>query len=418
MSFDDDSAVSRRSFLKGSAAAAVALGLGSSAAAQESGLEPLRCGFIGVGTEGSMLLGKLVRIPGVKVPAICDIYEPNLKKGLKIVGGLARGYEDYRWMLDRDDLDAILIATPLNLHAPMAIEAMKSGKHVFSEKMMAYSIDAARQMLRTSKETGRLLQIGHQRRYNALYNHAYKLIKQGVIGKITHVRCMWNRNGSWRRAVPDQKYERLINWRMYKDQSQGLMAELASHQLHVTNWFLESTPTSVMGMGGIDYWKDGRETYDNVNVIWEYPGGVKVYFQSLTTNQYDNCYEQFMGDKGTLLITTGKAQLFQEPKAEDLVWGDAAHKEKVGGKEAILLDADVTARIKAAAGEGQQIGADQKKKDDYMSELEAFVASVRTGEQPDCDGQEGLESAATCLLANDAMAQGKKLFFKPEMFNA
>lgn len=415
MSFDDDGALSRRDFLKGSAAA-VTIGLASSVSAQGQDAKEVRCGFIGVGTEGSMLLGKLVKIPGVKVPAICDIYEPNLKKGLKIAGGLARGYEDYRWLLDRKDLDAVLIATPLYLHAPMAIDAMKAGKQVFSEKMMAYSIDDAKAMLRTSNATGKILQIGHQRRYNALYNHAYKLIKQGVLGKITHVRCMWNRNGSWRRAVPDQKLERLINWRMYKDQSQGLMAELASHQTHVVNWFLESTPVSVMGMGGIDYWKDGRETYDNVNVLFEYPEGVKLYYQSLTTNQFDNCYEQFMGDKGTLVISSGKAQLFKEPRAEDLMWSDAAHKEKVGGKEAIVLDADVTAKLRAQAGEGEAIGADEKKKDDYVSELESFIACVREGKQPECDGQEGLESAVTCILANDAMAQGKKLFYKPEMF--
>lgn len=415
MSFDDDGALSRRDFLKGSAAA-VTIGLASSVSAQGQDAKEVRCGFIGVGTEGSMLLGKLVKIPGVKVPAICDIYEPNLKKGLKIAGGLARGYEDYRWLLDREDLDAVLIATPLYLHAPMAIDAMKAGKQVFSEKMMAYSIDDAKAMLRTSNATGKILQIGHQRRYNALYNHAYKLIKQGVLGKITHVRCMWNRNGSWRRAVPDQKLERLINWRMYKDQSQGLMAELASHQTHVVNWFLESTPVSVMGMGGIDYWKDGRETYDNVNVLFEYPEGVKLYYQSLTTNQFDNCYEQFMGDKGTLVISSGKAQLFKEPRAEDLMWSDAAHKEKVGGKEAIVLDADVTAKLRAQAGEGEAIGADEKKKDDYVSELESFIACVREGKQPECDGQEGLESAVTCILANDAMAQGKKLFYKPEMF--
>lgn len=414
----DDSALSRREFLKGSAAAAMTLGVASSASAQQGDVKEIRCGFIGTGTEGAMLLTKLVRIPGVKVPAVCDIYEPNLKKGLKIAGGLTRGYEDYRWMLDRKDLDAILIATPLNLHAPMAIDAMKAGKHVFSEKMMAYSIDAAKAMLKTSKDTGRILQIGHQRRYDALYNHAFKLIKQGVLGKITHVRCMWNRNGSWRRAVPDQKLERLINWRMYKDQSQGLMAELASHQMHVTNWFLESTPLSVMGYGGIDYWKDARETYDNVNVIFEYPGGVKAYYQSLTTNQFDNCYEQFMGDKGTLIITANKAQLFKEPRAEDLMWSDAAHKEKVGGKEAIVLDADVTAKLRAQAGEGEAIAAEGKKKDDYQAELEAFITCVREGTQPDCDGQEGLESAATCLLANDAMAQGKKLIYKPEMFRA
>ena len=405
--------MSRREFLKGAAVTAASMGLFGSAGAQE--VEPITCGFIGAGSQGSMVLGKVLRVPGVKMAGICDIYPPNLKKGLKIARG-ARGYTDYRWMLERKDIQAIFIATPLYLHAPMAIEAMEAGKHVFSEKMMAYSIDDAKAMAKTARDTKKALQIGHQRRYNALYNHAYDLIKQGVLGKITHVRLMWNRNGNWRRAVPDPQFERLINWRMYKDQSQGLMAELASHQIHVTNWFLEANPVSVMGMGGIDYWKDGRETYDNVNVIFEYPEGVKVFYQSLTSNQYDNCYEQFMGDKGTLILAPNGARLIPEPKAEELAWASMAHKEKVGGKEAIVLDADVTPKLKAQAGTGQQLDAGAVKKDDYLSEVESFIQCVREGKEPGCNAIEGLQSAASCLLANEAMAKGKKLEYKPDMF--
>ena len=194
------------------------------------------------------------------------------------------------------------------------------------------------------------------------------------------------------------------------------MAELASHQIHVTNWFLEANPVSVMGMGGIDYWKDGRETYDNVNVIFEYPEGVKVFYQSLTSNQYDNCYEQFMGDKGTLILAPNGARLIPEPKAEELAWASMAHKEKVGGKEAIVLDADVTPKLKAQAGTGQQLDAGAVKKDDYLSEVESFIQCVREGKEPGCNAIEGLQSAASCLLANEAMAKGKKLEYKPDMF--
>jgi len=407
--------LSRREFLKGSAATAAAVSMGVMSTGARAADEEIVFGIIGPGSQGAMLLGKALRIPGVRAAAVCDIYPPNLKRGLRIAG-VARGYTDYRWMLERKDLQAVLIATPLYLHAPMAVDAMQAGKHVFCEKMMAHSIEDARAMAKTAKETGKILQIGHQRRYSSTYNHAYKLIKEGVLGQITHVRCMWNRNGSWRRAVPDPQYERLINWRMYREYSHGLMAELASHQMHISNWFLDSLPVSVMGMGSIDYWKDGREVFDNVNVLFEYPDGIKVYFQSLTTNQYDGCYEQFMGDEGTLVISTRGAHLFREPKAEKLVWGAAAHKEKVGGKEAIVLDADVTPKLRQQRGEGEEIGAPKAKKDDYLLELESFFACIREGKQPDCDAEEGLESAVTCLLANKAMDEDRKLAYKPGMF--
>lgn len=412
----------RRDFLKGSAATitAASVGLLSSARADETktNLEPVKVGFIGVGAEGGMLLSKMQRVPGVDIVAICDIYPPNLKKALDSTPG-ARGYEDYKFLLERKDIQAVVIATPLYLHAPMAIAAMHAGKQVFCEKMMAYTIEDAQAMARTARDTKKLLQIGHQRRYNAMYNHAYKLIKDGAIGKITHVRLMWNRNGSWRRAVPDAKYEKLLNWRMYREYSVGLMAELASHLFHVTNWYLGALPTSVTGMGGIDYWKDGRSTYDNVNVIAQYPEGVKVYFQSLTTNQYDNVYEQFMGDKGTLIIEGNNARIIQEPKADELAWGSMAHKETIGGKQAILLDADVTAKLQAQAGQTETLKTNTPPKDDYLSEMESFISCVRENkpiEGQGCSPQEGLASAVTCLLANQAMEQQKLLHYKPEMF--
>jgi len=409
--------LSRRDFLKGSAATALSIGVFGAASGEESkDIAPVVCGFIGTGSQGQLDLARLMRVPGVKCAAVCDIYEPHLKKGMEI-GRTLRCYTDYRWMLERKDIQAILIATPLYLHARMAIDAMQAGKHVFTEKMMAYSIDEAKAMVKTARETGRILQVGHQRRYSSQYQHAYEMVKQGVLGKITHVRLIWNRNGSWRRAVPDPKFERLLNWRMYREYSQGLMAELGSHLVHVTNWFLEATPLSVIGMGGIDYWKDGREVYDNVNVIWEYPGGIKVYFQSICSNQFDGCYEQFMGDKGTLVMGN-KFLLYREPKAEALAWSEFAHKEKVDGKEAILLDAGATKKLDTQVTQaGEQIGG-QPNKDDYLSEMESFIQCVREGKPALCSGEEGLKSAVSCLLANEAMETGKKLEFKPEMFNA
>lgn len=195
------------------------------------------------------------------------------------------------------------------------------------------------------------------------------------------------------------------------------MAELGSHLVHVTNWFLEATPLSVIGVGGIDYWKDGREVYDNVNVIWEYPDGVKVYFQSICSNQFDGCYEQFMGDKGTLVLGN-KFLLYREPKAEALAWSEFAHKEKLDGKEAIVLDAGATKKLDTQkTQEGEQIGG-QAEKDDYLSEMESFIQCVREGKQALCNGEEGLKSAVSCLLANEAMEKGKKLEFNADMFKA
>ncbi len=375
----------------------------------------INVGLIGPGSEGSMLLGKLLRIPGVRVTAICDIYPPNLKRGLDIAKG-AEGYVDYRTLLDRKDLQAVVIATPLDRHAPMAIHAMEAGKHVFCEKMMAHNIEDGKRMVQTSRRTGKLLQIGYQRRYDPTYRHALDLIKAGAIGKVMQVRAVWNRNNSWRRAVKDKKYERLINWRMYWEYSQGLMAELASHQINVVSWYLGSGPVSVVGIGGIDYYKDGRETFDNVQAIFEYPGGVKLNYTSILYNQFDGCNETFMGDKGTLVL--GRGLLYREPGAEKLAWGDLAHKEKVEGREAILLDASATKKVVDAQQGGGTAESISKAapKDAYLLELEDFVRCVREGKPVTCDAAEALISTVAAVKANESMKKGIKIKLTPELY--
>ncbi len=418
--------LSRREFIKGVgvAAAAFSAALGSTAAAQEAkaGSDRLiRVGIIGPGNQGrKKLMANAVRIPGVKFTAVCDIQSSNLEAGLEVAGEGAKGYEDYREMLDKEDFEACIIAVPLNMHAPLAIAALQAGKHVFCEKQMGRTIEACKDMLRAQRASGKLLQIGHQRRYNPTYHHALKLMKQGVLGEITHIRALWHRNGSWRRRVPNDhpELERLINWRLYEESSAGLMGELGSHQLDVCNWFLDSTPLAVTGFGGLDYWKDGREVYDNVNCVFEYPNGVRITYTSITTNAYDDYYEQIMGTEGTLILThEDEGLLFRERRAEKLLWEKMAHKEEVGGKQAIVLDASATPKKKGEArGPGEALGEKGEQEDPYYLELFDFFRCIREGGEIFCDGEVGLRSAATCLLANEAMEKRQVIEFNEEHF--
>ncbi len=413
-----EKAITRRDFLKGSAATvatasaghALAQGTGSTVSRRPS---LVRAAIIGPGSQGTMLLGQAVTVPGVKFVAVCDIYDPHREKALKVAEG-ADPYTDYRKMLERKDIDAVVIATPLYLHAPMTIDALNAGKHVFCEKMMAYTVDQAKAMARTAKSTKKILQIGHQRHANEGYHHAYRMINQEkVCGKVTQIKAQWHRNGSWRRAIPDPAYEKLLNWRMYKEYSHGLMAELGSHQIDVVNWFLNAVPISVMAAGGIDYWKDGRSTYDNISVIFEYPDGVKCVYTSITTNEHEGYTEQFMGDQGTLIVNPDKGLLFREPKAESLVWAPLAHKDESKGKDAIILDAGATRKDREKS-EGEAITV--TKKNDYYEELAEFFDCVRTGKEPRCNPQVALNACVPCIMANKAAETGKKIKLTPKMY--
>lgn len=410
----------RREFLKGTAATAAALGLGLGVFTEAHGRnigpdDTINAAFIGTGSHGCHLLTRGVKVDNVKWLACCDIREDNLNRGLSIAKG-AEGYKDYRKLLERKDIHAVVIATPIALHAPMTIDALRAGKHVLCEKMMAHTIDDAKRMLRVGRQTGLKLQIGHQRRYSPQYQHVYQMIKQGIIGKITHVRAQWNRNGSWRRPCPDPAMENLINWRLYRKSSQGLMGELGSHQIDVVNWMLGETPSEVIGVGGLDYWKDGRDIFDNVQAIFEYPSGVKVQYQSLTTNQFDGHTEQFMGDQGTVILSTGRAHLFREPRAERLAWEDVATKDTVAGREGIVLDAAKSPREAAKREEGQAIGEAEQHKDDYQLELEDFFLSIRDGHEPLCSSRVALDTCIASIMANDAMDKKCRLEIRPEIY--
>jgi predicted dehydrogenase len=426
----------RRAFLRRSASAATFYYIGAqlpaeafeppatlpTRKAQPGDTRPVTIGIIGTGNQGKADLKQMVKVAGVKMLGVCDVYPPHLQEGLQIAGKDAKGYTDYRALLDDRNIEAVMICTPLSLHAPMAIDALNAGKHVFVEKTMAYSIDQCKEIVRAQKRTGKLVQVGHQRRYSPGYHHAREFIKKGYVGKTLAVRAQWNEWRPWWRGVPSQykeKYERLLNWRLYNEYSHGLMTELASHQMDVVNWFYGARPVSVVGQGGLDYWKEqpGREVQDNVHLVYEYPGGVHVTYQSLTWNGYDGFSEQFFGDLGTLVVSTGKGLLFREPRAQELSFENAATKEKVGSKSAIVLDAEKTTKAdKRGHGEGVSLASSGVSKDDYFLEFEDFVDCVRTGKKPFCDAQVGLEVAATVLIGKQAIEQGTRLYFKDEYF--
>lgn len=415
--------LTRRDFLKSTVATAAVVGLGSVGVfthAQAEMIGPndtINAAIVGIGSQGGILLQRAVKAPNVKFLACCDIQPRNLQKALDIAKG-AEGYSDYRQLLDRKDIQAIICAVPIGLHAEFAIDAMRAGKHVFSEKMMAYSIEEAKHMARVARQTGKKLQIGHQRRNNPNYQHANKMIQDGLLGKITHVRAQWNRNASWRRPVPKDATEDLINWRLYRKSSQGLLAELGSHQIDVVNWMVGQTPQSVVGIGGLDFWKDGRDILDNVQCVFEYPNGVKFTFQSLTTNQFDGATEQIMGTKGTMVLSEGKCMFYREPKTDEEVWESMAHKNTdTGGKGGIVLDASKSPRLQQAAAEGTAIAEVAKlKKDSYLLELEDFFMTIRDGHDPLCSPKVGLETCVAAIKANEAMDTRQWVSIPPETY--
>jgi predicted dehydrogenase len=342
---------------------------------------------------------------------MCDIFEPNLSKGVNLAGSQPKTFTEYRKLIESKDVDAVVIATPLHMHYEIALAALDAGKHVFVEKTMMYSMKQCEQIvLATRAHASQVFQVGHQHRFDPVIHKVVDMSKDGAIGKVTHIRCMWHRNGDWRRPVPAINFdpspwgypdlEHLINWRMYKRYSGGLMCELGSHMIEICNLIIGATPAAVTGMGGIDYWKDGRETFDNVTAVYNYPAGQKVTFSSTTTNAHDGEHIVIMGTEGTIEMGWDKAVYFREKEAPQLVKAEGA---TVIGATGETMKASTQSQKEGAQVEPQ----DAQKRSAVYRELESYVSCIRDGKKAVVDVQAGRNAAVSVLSANQAMEEGR-----------
>lgn len=267
--------------------------------------EKVRIGFIGTGSRGMFHLNNLKTIPTAQVVALCDNYEPHLKDAAALYPN-SKTYTDYQRLLEDKNVDAVMIAVPLNEHCRLTVDSLNAGKHVFCEKSMAMTPADCKLMYDTYRKTGKVMFIGQQRLFDPKYIKAMEMVHSGTIGDIVSIRAYWYRNNDWRREVPSPELERKINWRLYKEYSCGLLTELATHQLQVGNWAMKMIPEKVSGMGDLMFWKDGRDVYDSVNLIYHYPNGVKMSYESQIANKKYGLEEEIMGHKGTLEPEKGK----------------------------------------------------------------------------------------------------------------
>lgn len=282
-----------------------------------AGSKKINVGIIGCGDRGTGLMHVMRQLPDqYEVRMICDVLDFRLKNASKLAPA-ARLIKDYRKVLDDKNIDAVIIAVPLNMHFQIAKDALHGGKHIYLEKTMTYNIEQAIELVHlVQSKPNLILQVGHQYRYTPLYHKVKEMINKGYLGKITQIDCRWDRNGNWRRPVPEPSLERQINWRMYKEYSGGLPAELLSHQIDFVNWAFDTHVDEVFSSGGIDFYKDGRETYDNVQAVLRYDkDGMIGNFGATCANSHDGYLFKFKGSKGSISLLVDQAVFYPEKKA-------------------------------------------------------------------------------------------------------
>ena len=279
-------------------------------------VDKLTIGIIGCGDRGKGIMHLMQELPDLfTVKAICDILDFRIAEARKIkFPGTLKESKDYRSILDDKSIQAVIIATPLHLHYQIASEALAAGKHIFLEKTMTYSIDEAIELVKKEAQyPGQILQVGHQYRYTPMCFTVKDMIEKNYLGDITQIDCRWDRNWNWRRPVPSGYSDKQINWRMYRQYSGGLVAELLSHQIDFINWAFNTHPDEIFATGGIDHFKDGRETYDNVQVVFRYDqAGMVGNFGATCANGRDGYLFKLKGTKGTVEMLMDDAVFFPE----------------------------------------------------------------------------------------------------------
>jgi predicted dehydrogenase len=397
----------RRNFVKSAgllAGGALLTNLDAFAAKADAGV--IKIGVIGCGDRGKGIMQLLNQLPDkFKITAVCDVLDFRLTEARSLSKGEPyRSYTDHRQLLDDKNIDAVVVAVPLNMHYAVAIDVLKAGKHLYLEKTMTYNIPQALELVKLAKERPRqVVQIGHQYRYSPLYYRVKEMIAKGYLGDISQIDCRWDRNGNWRRPVPDPSLERQINWRMYKEYSGGLVAELLSHQIDFINWAFDTHPQEVFATGGIDVFNDGRETFDNVQVLLRYEGKHSMVgnFGATCGNAHDGYLFKIKGTLGTVSLLTDEGIFYPE-------------KKLLNNKE--LVDGVTGATRIVWNKEGGSPILPERTKDGTWYAFNEFYKSVQSQSLPDSNVITGARTAISVHLANAAL-YGKKPMLWTEEYN-
>jgi predicted dehydrogenase len=412
--------------------------------------DQVKYGIIGVGGRGSYLLKHLSKVDNGRCVAICDLDDEKAQEAAQHVGTNPKLYKDYRNLLGDQNVEAVIIAVHLSAHYPVTKDTLQSGKHTFCEKSLVFrpeEVHALRALYKDHQK--QVLQVGLQRRYSKMYQMAKQIVDKGLLGDVTHIHAQWHRNPGWIMkgdAAKVGKYK--ANWRMYREFSGGLAAEIASHQTDVADYIFGSSPEFVIGLGGLDYYHDGRDVYDNIQLIYQYSKGRKMTYSAITTNSHLAMFEStrpemgecIMGTKGTIEITVGNGEstlpeglYYREPPVATVVPASSGPAPKVvagatyvaGGPQKPLPLALALEKIpkptdpffERERGFAKQwlankgIFTSDEDVNPVETELQSFFTDCRTGGHPLADMEVGLSDAIAVMMSNVAMDENRRVYF-------
>ena len=411
------SRITRRDFTKtataGVAAAATALSAGRVLGANDR----VRLGFVGLGNRGDQVLSAFLEHKDADVVAVCDIHPPYLDFASKKVGTNPEFFRDYRKLLDRKDLDAIVIATPDHWHALQTVDACKAGKDVYCEKPLSLCVAEGRAMVKAARENKRVVQCGIQRLSSPFCAEAAEIVRSGGIGKVTAVRCFHVQNewpqgigrpadgdppagfdwDTWLGPAPKRAYNKnrtFYRFRWFYDHSGGQLTNFGVHYLaQIQRSLGVDAPRAVVAMGGKFANYDNREVPDTMEVLWHYPGDTLVTFSQFNATGAAPagrpCEIEFRGTKGTMYFRLNGYEVVPE----------VVTPNEFAARTPLDRNLEKGWRTGAKAMiEGKKVDGQIKDADHARN----FLDCVKTRKTPNCDVEYGHRCTTAALVGNIA----------------
>jgi len=414
----------------------------TSSPAPRSANDNIQLALIGAGIQGQGDTKFALQVPGVKLVAAADCYDGRLTHAKELWGSDLFTTRDYREILARKDVDAVLIATPDHWHKQAAVDALKAGKDVYLEKPMIHIYPDGPEIIDAVRSSNRILQVGSQRVSSILYLKAKELLASGAIGKLNMVTARWDRNssiGAWNYTVPLDAStetcdwprflgtapkipfsgERFFQWRKWKDYGSGVAGDLFVHLFSGTHFITGAHgPTRAMATGAIRFWKDGRDANDVLLALFDYPEGFNL---SLHVNFVDGGEEsegflftgseglmEIDGSKGTVTVT--RTPLATEPGYTVSTFAEAMQKQ-------YLEQYRTKYPLQHPAGpppqDVQSFTAPKGYSDSY-DHFHNFFNSVRSRQPVVEDATFGFRAAGAALLSNLSAERGSVVHWNPE----
>ena len=443
--------VNRRTFLKtAGAAATVEALLGSRthllAEAQSEPATPvaandhIQIALIGAGGQGQFDTKTALQVPGVKLVAVADCYDGRLAHSKELWGDDLFTTRDYGQVLERKDIDAIIIGTPDHWHKQVAVDAMKAGKDVYCEKPMIHLYADGPQMIEAASANKRILQVGSQRVSSVVYAKAKELLASGAIGQLNMVTARWDRNssiGAWNYTVPldastetcdwpkflgtapqiPYNAEQFFQWRKWKAYGSGVAGDLFVHLFSGTHFITGAHgPTRAMATGGLRFWKDGRDVPDVMLGLFDYPQGFNL---SLRVNFVDGGEESegliFTGSEGTMEIAGNSVIVSRTPLEKAPGYMIGTFTEAMQKK---ILEEYWQKYPRTHPTGAPKLGYEKyvaaKGYSDSYDHFKNFFASVRSRQPVVEDAVFGYRAAGAALLSNLSYDRGAVVHWDPE----